>query len=181
MTTWPPDEPQSPVTYSTLPLERGVLARHSAVSGGSEEWSPSWAAAPVAVVATTARTAAASGPRRDLGHELDRAGAGAEDGHLAAGHVVVVPPLRGVEDGAGEGVEPLQPRYGGTAELSARRHQDLALVHAPAGQPQPPGPDNLVEVGALHLGREAHVAHDVEVGRDLAQVGVDLVLGGEAA
>ena len=42
----------------------------------------------------------------DAGHELDRAGAGAEDGDALAAQVDRVVPLRGVEGRAGEGVDP---------------------------------------------------------------------------
>ena len=47
----------------------------------------------------------------DLGYELDRARAGADDGDSSAGEFVLVVPVRRVEPGARERVEPQVPQY----------------------------------------------------------------------
>ncbi len=59
------------------------------------------------------------GHRRDLRHELDRAGAGADDRDPLAGQVVFVVPVRGVE---GRALEPVEARQVGIARLVQRPH-----------------------------------------------------------
>ena len=63
--------------------------------------------------------------RGDLRHELDRAGAGADDRDVAAGQVVVVPPAGRVEHRARERVQARQVRDPRLAQRPGRRDQDV--------------------------------------------------------
>ena len=121
------------------------------------------------------------GHLRHLGDDLDRRGAGADDGDPLAAQVHVVVPAGRVEDLALEAVDAVdvgQPRLGEPAGAGDERGGgDLAAV----GEPDPPVLLLLVPRGVLDGGAEAEPVEDAGPRGDLAQVGVDLGLGRERA
>ena len=115
----------------------------------------------------------------EVRHELDGARPRAEHGDAPTGHVVVVVPLGRVELRAGEGVQTRHVRPARSAELPARGDQDVRLVRAAVRQGEPPGGPR--PRCRQDLGAEADVRQHAEVAGDAPQVGVDLLLGREAA
>ena len=119
-------------------------------------------------------------PVDDAGHELDRAGAGADDGDPLAGQVDVVAPLGGVEGRPGEGVDARERRDHRVGELAdggddhvgvvRRARRRRSTVHVPAALVEraratsTPVRDQVEQ--ALALGGVA------EVGQDLGLPGV---------
>ena len=116
------------------------------------------------------------GLRGDVRHELDRARAGADDGHPPSGEVVVVPPGGRVEGRAAELIESGQRWDGGSGELPARRDQHIGLVRAAVGEVEHPAAGGVVEPGGGHLDPEAHPREHFESLGDGLQVRADLRL-----
>ena len=116
----------------------------------------------------------------DLGHDLDRGGAGADHGDPLAGQVVVVVPARGVEDLALEGLDALDLRQPGLREPAGAGDHDVGGDIAVVGADQP---DLLVLVPGEVQDRDPEpepVEHPGLLGGAL-EVGLDLRLRGERA
>ena len=90
--------------------------------------------------------------RLDRGHELDRARAAAHRAHAQPAQVDVVPPLRGVERGPGEAVEPGQVRD--------RRPRELPQAHTSTSAstgPRPVSSRQRGRAGVPRRGRDVGV------------------------
>ena len=118
--------------------------------------------------------------RLDLRHELDRRGAGADDGHPLASELVLVVPAGGVE---GRALEALHAGQVGVARIAQRPlggdddvGRELAL-----GRLESPQLLVLVPVGREQVGVEADVRHHAVAVRAVAQVLEDLGLRREGA
>ena len=128
---------------------------------------------------------AAPTSRRDLRHELDRAGAGADHGDALAGEVVVVVPARGVERRARRtSRRPGMSGHGGAVELrrtpatSTRAASSLAAGRADRAS----GPSPRRSRAPVDLGAEAEVRPQRRTCRaQCSQVGEDLRLRRERA
>ena len=112
----------------------------------------------------------------ELRHELDGRGAGAHDGDPAAGEVGGMVPLRGVEDGAGEGIE--AGHLGQLRLVPGARggHQETCGERAAGGLD---APAVALPPAVGHLRGEPGHPLEAVTGRDVAQVAEDLRLPGE--
>ncbi len=116
----------------------------------------------------------------DLGHELDRRGAGADDRDAAAGQIVFVVPARGVKHRARERVQAREVGDRRIGQRADRRDEHLGGEVAARG-PDLPALGVLVPAGLEHLVPVAHVPGDVVAAGDVVDVGLDLGLVGEGA
>ena len=113
-------------------------------------------------------------PTADLGHELDRGRAGADDRHLPAGEVVVVS-QRAEWNVGREALEAGQLRDGRLAQRADGRHEHVRAVDAAAGL-DPPAPLGFLPGDLGPRGRAAY-AGGPEALDAIAQVSEDLRLG----
>ena len=116
----------------------------------------------------------------DRGQELDRAGAGPDDGHPLPGEVVAVVPAGGVERGPGERVEAGQVGHHRPVQLAQRGHQHVRDDLLAGRGPHRPGAGGLVVRRSGHLDAGAHAVEDAGLGGGALQVGEDLRLAGVA-
>ena len=114
----------------------------------------------------------------DLGDELDRRGAGADDADAAIGQIVVVVPAGRVERVPGKARESRQGGRGRIAQGADAADEHLGAVRARA-RLDLPALALVVPRGALHLVAEAHVLDEAVAGRDVAHVLPDLRRRGE--
>ena len=113
------------------------------------------------------------------GHELDRAGPGSDDSDALAPEVVVVVPLRRVEDLALEVLHARELGITRDVQSTDAGHQGPAdVLGSVAGRDQP-RLALLVVLGAGELHAVVHVVADLVLVRAVAQVVVDLALLGE--
>ena len=117
----------------------------------------------------------------DRGHELDRAGAGADHRHPLAGELDVVIPFGGVKDRALEVLDPGDRRDLGTAELAAGGDQEVELVALAVGRDHRPAPRLRVEARLRDLDPEPQMRAQAELGDAVLEVGEDLGLRRVAA
>ena len=112
----------------------------------------------------------------DLGDELHRACAGADDRDTLAREWVGVIPFGGVKAVAGEAIAPLDPRQRRLMQLAGREDQRVCLeARARCGLDGPAA--GLLVPGAGGDGRvRLHQGSDAVVAGDPVQVGVDLSL-----
>jgi hypothetical protein len=160
------------------------------LGGGDEAEQAALAAAQVAVVAGDDPRRGAlvdvdvAGDGLDLGHELDGRGAGPDHGDALAGEVVGVVPGRGVEQPAGEGVDPGDVGQPGLRQGAHAPDHDLggvpgAVAVAGAGGVDEPVPAGGHPPEAGDGGAQPQVGEEVVALGDAAEVGEDLGLGGE--
>ena len=114
----------------------------------------------------------------ELRDELDRRGAGADDGDPLADQVDVVVPPRGVEDRPGEGPQARQVGVGRLDQAAAAADEQVGGQRAAAGL-EPPERRRVVPGAAEQLGVEVQLWADAEVVADPLQVGPDLRLPAE--
>ena len=114
-----------------------------------------------------------AGARLDLGDELDRRGARADDGDPLAGEVVVVVPRRGVERRAPEVLEPGDVGQRRLVQRPGRRDEHLRREGA-AARRDPPAAGAGVPVGARDLVPEADPPADARRAGERDEVVLDL-------
>ena len=115
---------------------------------------------------------------RDLGHELHGAGAAADDADALAGEVVVVVPLGGVEEAPGEGAVALDGGDVGLVQLPRGEHQRVGLEGLARSVCADPAAALLIPGAGADGLTEADQPLDAVLAGDVAQVVVDLALGG---
>jgi hypothetical protein len=115
---------------------------------------------------------------RNLGHELDGAGAGADDRDALAGEVIVVVPLGGVEGPALEVAGALDAGEGGAMLLSGRDDHGVGVPLAAVLGADRPAPVAVVPADVADLDTELGDAIDAVGVRDALDVAQDLALRG---
>ncbi|ESU48605.1 hypothetical protein P376_3422 [Streptomyces sp. HCCB10043] len=121
------------------------------------------------------------GLRLYRGDDLDRGGAGADHRDALAGQVVVVVPAGGVEDLAGEGVEPGYVGHLGVGERTGGGDDDIRVERGAVGGLDHPVQVLLVPAHQLHLVVQPDMRAEPEGVGDALQVGPDVLLAGEGA
>jgi hypothetical protein len=114
-----------------------------------------------------------------LGHELDRAGPGPDDGDALAGQLDVVVPARRVERVAGEALPARDVGQHRPRQLADGGHEDGGLVRLATVGLDAPDTALLVERGPGDLGPVPDVRLEPVLRDDAPQVGQDVRLVGE--
>ena len=123
-----------------------------------------------------------AGDLLQLGHDLDRRGAGADHGDPLAGEVDVVVPAGGVEELALEVVDAVdvgQPRLGEAAGADDQRASAVTVARRPVRVRPPSAGRRSSQRGVLDGGVEDEPVEDAGPRGDLLEVGLDLRLRGE--
>ena len=118
--------------------------------------------------------------RLDLRHELDRRGAGADDGDGAAVERIVVVPARRVKQAAGEALEPGQPGHRRLGERADGGDEDVG-GEAAARRLEHPAAGRASQAASRISWSKRTCGITPKRERAAAQVGVDLGGGGVGA